>query len=115
MTWVTGFSIVVTLGAYVLSRAVARRHPSPLTTPVFFSTVLTILVLSSSGVGVADYEPAQRIMVFLLGPATVSLAVPLYKSRRTLLRASSGPPSASSPSRRRSPSSWRRSSTAVRR
>ena len=85
MTWVTGFSIVVTLGAYVLSRAVARRHPSPLTTPVFFSTVLTILVLSSSGVGVADYEPAQRIMVFLLGPATVSLAVPLYKSRRTLL------------------------------
>jgi putative effector of murein hydrolase len=85
MAWVTGFSLAVTLGAYLLSRAVARRYPSPLTTPVFLGTVLTILVLAPSGVGVTDYEPAQRIMVFLLGPATVGLAVPLYKNRRTLL------------------------------
>jgi putative effector of murein hydrolase len=82
VTWV---SIAVTLGAYVLSRVVARRYPSPLTTPVFFSTVLIVLVLSQAAIGVADYEPAKQIMVFLLGPATVSLAVPLYKSRRTLL------------------------------
>jgi putative effector of murein hydrolase len=85
MAWVTGFSLAVTLGAYLLSRAVARRYPSPLTTPVFLGTVLTILVLAPSGVRVTDYEPAQRIMVFLLGPATVGLAVPLYKNRRTLL------------------------------
>lgn len=84
-TWVTGFSIAVTLGAYALSRAVARRYPSPVTTPVFFGAVLTILVLLPSGIRVGDYEPAQRIMVFLLGPATVSLAVPLYKNRSTLL------------------------------
>lgn len=84
--WITGFSIAVTLGAYALSRRVARRYPSPLTTPVFFSVALVILVLISSGIRVADYEPAKRIMVFLLGPATVSLAVPLYKNRQTLLR-----------------------------
>jgi putative effector of murein hydrolase len=35
---------------------------------------------------VADYEPAQRLLVWLLGPATVGLAVPLYKNRHTLLR-----------------------------
>ena len=85
MPWVTAFSIAVTVGAYALSRVVARRYPSPLTTPVFFSTVLTIAVLVGSGIRVADYAPAQSILVFLLGPATVSLAVPLYKSRRTLL------------------------------
>ena len=84
--WITGFSIALTLGAYALSRHVARRYPSPLTTPVFFSVALVILVLISSGIRVADYEPAKRIMVFLLGPATVSLAVPLYKNRQTLLR-----------------------------
>jgi putative effector of murein hydrolase len=83
--WMTGFSIAVTVAAYALSRIVARRYPSPFTTPVFFSTVLIILVLASTGVRVADYEPAKQIMGFLLGPATVSLAVPLYKSRRTLL------------------------------
>jgi len=85
MAWVTWFSIVVTLGAYWLSRIVARRYPSPFTTPVFFGTLFTILVLVPSGVQLADYELAKPIMVFLLGPATVSLAVPLYKSRRTLL------------------------------
>jgi putative effector of murein hydrolase len=82
---VTLFSIVVTVGAYALSRALARRYPSPLTTPVFFSTVVTILVLVASGIRMSEYAPAQQILVFLLGPATVSLAVPLYKNRRTLL------------------------------
>ena len=83
---VTVFGLAVTVGSYALSRAVARRYPSPLTTPVFFSTALILLVLVPSGVHVADYEPAKRILVFLLGPATVSLAVPLYKNRQTLLR-----------------------------
>lgn len=82
----TAFSIGVTVGAYLLSRLLARRYPSPLTTPVFFSTVVIILILAPSGVGVTDYEPAKRVMVFLLGPATVCLAVPLYKNRQTLVR-----------------------------
>jgi len=82
---VTVFTLAVTLGAYALSRALARSYPSPLTTPVFFSTIVTIAVLIASGVPIADYAPAQRILALLLGPATVSLAVPLYKNRRTLL------------------------------
>ena len=82
---ITIFSIVVTVSAYALSRAVARRYPSPLTTPVFFSTVVTIIVLLAAGIHATDYALAQQILVFLLGPATVSLAVPLYKNRRTLL------------------------------
>jgi putative effector of murein hydrolase len=86
MPWVTGFSIGVTLGAYAVSRLVGRRYPSPLTTPVFFSTALIILVLAPAGIGVSDYEPAKRIMTVLLGPATVALAVPLYKSRHALLQ-----------------------------
>jgi putative effector of murein hydrolase len=83
---IPAFCVAVTVGAYLLSRLLARRYPSPLTTPVFFSTILIIAVLAPSGVGVADYEPAKRLMVFLLGPATVGLAVPLYKNRQTLLR-----------------------------
>ena len=82
---VTVFSIAVTVAAYALSRVVAQRYPSPLTTPVFFSTALIVSVLVASGVRAADYAQAQPILMFLLGPATVGLAVPLYKSRRTLL------------------------------
>ena len=57
-----GFSVAVTVGAYVLSRFVAKRYPSVLTTPVFFSTVVTMLVLWPSGVRVSDYEPAKQLM-----------------------------------------------------
>jgi len=79
------FDVGVTLGAYVLSRLVAKSHPSLFTTPVFFSTPLVILTLLATGVRLEDYKPAKDVMVFLLGPATVALAVPLHKNWRTLV------------------------------
>jgi predicted murein hydrolase (TIGR00659 family) len=85
-TAITLYSIAITLGAYFISRIVARKYPSPFTTPVFFSTTVIILLLSAGGISYAQYEFAKEIMTFLLGPATVALAVPLYKNRETLLR-----------------------------
>lgn len=78
------FCIVLTVGAYALSRTLAKRRPSPLTTPVFFSMTLIIGVLYAAGLDYQDYRPAKDIMVLLLGPATVALAVPIYKNRATL-------------------------------
>jgi putative effector of murein hydrolase len=78
------FGVVVTLGAYVLSRMIGKRYPSPFTTPVFFSTPIVIATLLATGVSLEDYKPAKDLMVFLLGPATVALAVPLHKNWRTL-------------------------------
>jgi putative effector of murein hydrolase len=74
---VTGFSIAVTVGAYTLSLRARKRYPSPLTTPVLFSTVIVIATLLGAGISFADYKPAKDIMTFLLGPATVALALPL--------------------------------------
>ncbi len=79
------FGVGVTLGAYLLSRLVAKRHPSPFTTPVFFSTPIVIVTLLVTGVHLEDYKPAKELMVFLLGPATVALAIPLHKNWRTLI------------------------------
>src|SRR5262249_29945553 len=76
--------VAVTVSGYALSRKLSKRWPSPFTTPVFFTTALVILVLKLTGTSLADYEPAKKLMVFLLGPATVALAVPLYKNRSTL-------------------------------
>jgi putative effector of murein hydrolase len=78
--------IGVTALAYAASRVVGKRYPSPLTSPVFFSTPLVIAVVLLSGMHLSDYRPAKDIIVSLLGPATVALAVPLYNHRRTLLR-----------------------------
>jgi putative effector of murein hydrolase len=83
---VTAFGIAVTLGAYSLSLLARKRYPSPLTTPVLFSTAIVIVVLRGSGMSFADYGPAKDIMTFLLGPATVALALPLYKNRQVFFR-----------------------------
>jgi predicted murein hydrolase (TIGR00659 family) len=83
---VTGFGIALTAGAYSLSLLARQRYPSPLTTPVLFSTVIVIAVLLATGVSFADYRPAKNIMTFLLGPATVALAIPLYKNRQTFFK-----------------------------
>src|SRR4030095_11945953 len=80
---VTVFSIIVTLSAYACSRVVGRRYPSPLTTPVFLSTIVVIAILVPTRVSVTDYEHAKQIMIFLLGPATVGLPVPLYQKTAT--------------------------------
>lgn len=81
----TLYGIAVTAGAYVLSRKLSRKWPSPFTSPVFFTTLATVLVLLASRVQFSDYVEAQKIMTFLLGPATVALALPLYRNRRLLV------------------------------
>lgn len=75
------FCCLITLGAYGISRVMMVRFPSPLTTPVFFSTVIVILIMLPLHITLEDYQPASDVMTFLLGPATVALAVPLYKNR----------------------------------
>jgi predicted murein hydrolase (TIGR00659 family) len=81
----TFYGIAVTTAAYALSRKLSRRWPSPFTSPVFFTTLATVLVLLASRVEFADYQEAQKILTFLLGPATVALALPLYRNRRLLI------------------------------
>jgi putative effector of murein hydrolase len=81
----TMYGIAVTASAYALSRVMSRKWPSPFTTPVFFSTTATIIVLALSRVSFAEYGQAKEILTYLLGPATVALAVPLYRNRRVLL------------------------------
>lgn len=81
---VTLLSIAITVGAYLLSNIAGRRFPSPFTTPVFFSTTLIIIFLLLFNINYDDYTIAKDMMTFLLGPATVALAVPLYKNREII-------------------------------
>lgn len=83
-TLMTLGGLLITVAAYALSRRLHARIGSPFTTPVFFSTALIVLVLLASGMTFSAYTPSRDLMVALLGPATVALAVPIYKSRRVL-------------------------------
>lgn len=46
--------------------------------------MFVILILSLLGLSFDDYQPGKQIMTFLLGPATVALALPLYHNRKAL-------------------------------
>lgn len=83
---ITAFCITLTIGIYLLSLKIFNRFPSPFTMPVFFSTVTIIIVLLISGISYEEYTFAKDIMTFLLGPATVALAVPLYRQRHVIFK-----------------------------
>ena len=82
----TLFCIVLTVAAYAMSRYIGARVPTPFTTPVFFSTALIVGCLLMAGFSASDYDAAKYILTLLLGPATVALAVPLYKNASALKR-----------------------------
>lgn len=81
----TVFFILGTIVVYAGARFVAMRFPSPFTTPVFTSTAAVIVILLLMNVSYEEYTPAKDIMTFLLGPATVALALPLYHNRVVLM------------------------------
>lgn len=76
--------VVVTLGSYLATRALFMRYRQPLLNPVFLSTIVIIAALKATGGTLADYQPAKEALTFLLGPATVALALPLYNNRQVL-------------------------------
>jgi predicted murein hydrolase (TIGR00659 family) len=82
---VTAFVIAVTIVAYVVSRQVFLKARLTLLNPVFVSTITIILVLLTCGIRGEQYRAGRDLMTFLLGPATVALAVPLYRQRRLLV------------------------------
>lgn len=77
--------VLLTLGAYLATRSIFLIYKHPLLNPVFLSTVIIISVLKGGGFTLAEYQPAKEAMTFLLGPATVALALPLYNNRRVLV------------------------------
>ena len=51
----------------------------PLLNPVLIAVVLVVGVLLTTGTSYADYFEGAQFVHFLLGPATVALAIPLYR------------------------------------
>lgn len=82
----TAFCIALTLAAYLCMRWLYMRYRHPLLNVVALGAAAVICVLVALRIPYSDYAPAKDIMAFLLGPATVGLAVPLYRHRELLRR-----------------------------
>jgi predicted murein hydrolase (TIGR00659 family) len=77
--------LTATIATYQVATALARRIGSPpLLNPVLLSIVALVIVLTVTGTPYAAYFAGAQFVHFLLGPATVALAIPLYQAERKL-------------------------------
>lgn len=77
--------LTLTLLCYLLALRLYRLGgESPLLNPVAVAVALLIGLLVLTGTPYATYFDGAQFVHFLLGPATVSLAIPLYRHRRRL-------------------------------
>ncbi|WP_426959587.1 LrgB family protein [Muricoccus radiodurans] len=80
--------LTVTMLSYAAADRVAAatgRHP--LANPVLMAVIAVAAILALTRTPYRTYFEGAQFVHFLLGPATVALAVPLYRHRRTVLRA----------------------------
>lgn len=76
--------MALTVAGYLFFRHIYSKWPHPLLHVVPLTTALIIIVLVATKAPYADYEPAKDILTFFMGPATVALALPLYRYRNIL-------------------------------
>jgi len=72
--------LTATLVAYVVADLIAaavKRHP--LANPVLIAVILVATLLLTTGTEYPTYFAGAQFVHFLLGPATVALAVPLFR------------------------------------
>ncbi len=79
--------LTLTLAAYVAGLRLYRRAGmNPLLNPVLTAVVLLVTMLFVTGTSYATYFEGAQFVHFLLGPATVALAIPLYRQVATVRR-----------------------------
>ncbi len=80
--------LTVTLVVYAVADAVSlATHRHPLMNPVLHSIWIIGVFLHVTGTSYTTYFGGAQFVHFLLGPATVALAVPLYENRKTVMTA----------------------------
>ncbi|MFN3954155.1 MAG: LrgB family protein [Pararhodobacter sp.] len=80
--------LTLTLTAYAVADALSQAAGrAPLANPVLIAVILLAMVLLLTGTPYATYFEGAQFVHFLLGPATVCLAVPLYQQGRRLRKA----------------------------
>jgi predicted murein hydrolase (TIGR00659 family) len=72
--------LTVTLIAYQGATWMARRFSHhPIANPVALAVIALVILLKATGTNYQTYFDGAQFVHFLLGPATVALAVPLYQ------------------------------------
>ena len=80
------FGAVLTLAAFEIGKHVKKKYRLGVLNPILIATVLIIGVLVFLKADYGQYNEGARYISYLLTPATVCLAVPLYEKLELLKR-----------------------------
>lgn len=74
------WSLTLTIGVYLLFYFIQQKYKIGFLNPLLFSSIFIIIFLIVTNIEYDTYKEGTRFISFLIAPATVSLAVPLYKN-----------------------------------
>lgn len=86
-TWIADsatFGVLLSLAGYGLGVLLKKRFRLAIFNPILLAVIFVILFLIAFDIDYATYESSAKYLSYLLTPATVCLAVPLYKQLETL-------------------------------
>jgi len=79
------FALVITLSTYQFGYILyVKANRNPLVNPVAISVLLTSVIIQMLGMSYEKYFEGAQFIHFLLGTATVALAIPIYHGFRTM-------------------------------
>ena len=76
--------VVLTLFAYQIGLQCQKKWKTPLFNPILIGMLLVILFLSLTGMERKSYQEGTKYLSWLMTPATISLAIPMYEQFQAL-------------------------------
>ncbi len=79
------FGMVLSIAAFWVGAQLKKRWNYSMVNPLLIATVMIIIILVVFRIDYETYDYGAKYLTYLLTPATVCLAVPLYKQLKLLL------------------------------
>lgn len=78
------FGVAVSFAAYLAGTLLRKKFNIPILNPLLVAIVITMLILLAANVDYQSYNEGAKYLSYLLTPATVCLAIPLYEQTELL-------------------------------
>ena len=76
--------VVLTLFAYQMGVLCQKKFKLPIFNPILIGMIIVILTLKLTGLGTGEYQQGVKLISWLMTPATVCLAIPMYEQFQAL-------------------------------
>lgn len=81
---ITVFPLILTLAAFRVGQLCQAKWKKPLFNPTLIATVLVILFILLTGMDMGVYKGGAAAISWLMTPATIALAIPMYEQFQAL-------------------------------